>query len=89
MTTASLTMALDSTASFDAHCDRIDDSGNLKQIMKDNGLTSFSQLAFVCGSNSHQNLSLLLFALSSMEVRHSVWQNTQRSGDFTSRPQLL
>ena len=44
-------MALvDSEAAFDAHCDKIDGSGQLKRLLHENSLKTFSQLAFVCGT---------------------------------------
>ena len=44
-------MALvDSAAAFASHCDAIDSTGALKRLCTDNGLTTFSQLAFGVGT---------------------------------------
>ena len=46
-----LAMALvDSKAAFESHCDRVDGSGWLKNILSTNGLHSFSELAFAVGT---------------------------------------
>ncbi|CAJ1417677.1 unnamed protein product [Effrenium voratum] len=41
---------IDSTAAFKAHCDKIDDAGNLWNLVRSNGLRSMSQLAFAIGT---------------------------------------
>ena len=49
--TGAETMALvDSAAAFASHCDAIDASGALKKLCVDNGLLTFSQLAFGVGT---------------------------------------
>ena len=41
---------IDSSAAFRSHCDRIDDSGNLWNLVRTNGLRNLSQLAFAIGT---------------------------------------
>ena len=51
MERTSVKMALvDSAAAFASHCDAIDPTGALKRLCIDNGLTTFSQLAFGVGT---------------------------------------
>lgn len=58
-------MALvDSEAAFDAHCEKIDGSGQLKKLMRDNGLKTLHSW--------HSCVELHKVRLTSLNLHHSV-----------------